>query len=211
MPNKIMPLTSGIYAITDCENLSDDELIKKSEDILRVGVSLFQYRNKDTNLQKKKELAQKLQSLCHQYKTLFIVNDDINLANDISADGVHLGQHDEDIGRAREILGSKIIGVSCYNDLNLARKAEKAGADYIAFGSFFPSVTKPDAKKASIELLNEAKSILTIPIVAIGGITPENGKQLIDTKVDFLAIISGLYSVPDTIAATQSYNNLFKP
>ncbi len=205
-----MQATSGIYAITDCENLVDDELIKKSEDILKVGISLFQYRNKDTNQHKKKELAQKLQSLCHQYKVPFIVNDDVNLTKDISADGVHLGQNDEDISKARKTLGSKIIGISCYNDLNLARKAEEAGADYIAFGSFFPSLTKPDAKKASIELLNEAKSLLTIPIVAIGGITPENGKELVDARVDFIAIISGLYSAPDTINATKSYNNLFK-
>lgn len=209
MKNKTLKTASGIYAITDCENLTENELLKKSEDILGTGISLFQYRNKNTNQQKKKELALKLQSLCHQYKTPFIVNDDVNMAKNISADGVHLGQNDEDINKARDILGSKIIGISCYNDLNLAIEAEEAGADYIAFGSFFPSLTKPDAKKASVELLNEAKSLLTIPIVAIGGITPENGKLLIDAKVDFLAIISGLYSMPDTINATQSYKNLF--
>jgi thiamine-phosphate pyrophosphorylase len=209
MKNKKLPTTSGVYAITDCANLTSEELISKSEEILKVGISLFQYRNKESNQQKKKELAIKLQLLCHKYTTPFIVNDDVMLAKEISADGVHLGQNDESIIKAREILGSKIIGISCYNELNRATEAEENGADYIAFGSFFPSFTKPDAKKASIELLNEAKSILTIPIVAIGGITPENGKQLIDAKVDFLAIISGLYSAPDTISATKSYNNLF--
>ncbi len=203
--------SSGIYAITDCENLDEDELLNKSEKILKAGISLFQYRNKDSDYKKKKDLALKLLLLCHQYKTTFIVNDDVALAKDIAADGVHLGQSDEDIYKARDILGSKIIGISCYNDLDLAIAAEKAGADYIAFGAFFPSVTKPDAKKASVELVNEAKSILTVPIVAIGGITPENAKPLIDAKVNFLAIISGLYSAPDTINATKSYNNLFKP
>ncbi|MBL1143256.1 MAG: thiamine phosphate synthase [Proteobacteria bacterium] len=210
MKNKPVHIASGIYAITDCDNLEDRELIGRSEEILNVGVPLFQYRNKDTDQLKKKKLALKLQSLCHQYNTPFIVNDDVTLAKEISADGVHLGQNDESIKKARETLGSRMIGISCYDDLNRAITAEKAGADYIAFGSFFPSLTKPDARKACLELLTEAKSILTIPIVAIGGITPENAKPLIDAKVDFLAIISGLYSAPDTIKATKSFNNLFK-
>jgi thiamine-phosphate pyrophosphorylase len=209
MKNNTWPVSKGIYAVTDCENLTSDELIKKSETILNVGVSLFQYRNKDTNQQKKEELAQKLQSLCQHYNTPFIINDDVALAKDMSADGVHLGQDDKDINLAREILGSKIIGVSCYNDIDRAIVAEKYSADYVAFGSFFPSITKPDAKKASIELLKKAKFSLTIPVVAIGGITPENGKQLINANVDFLAIISGLYSAPDIVNATKAYKHLF--
>jgi thiamine-phosphate pyrophosphorylase len=209
MKNNTFPVSSGVYAITDCENLTNDELIKKTESMLNIGVSLFQYRNKETNQKKKKDLAQKLQLLCRQYKTPFIINDDVGLAKDMAADGVHLGQDDENIYSAREILGSKIIGVSCHNDLNLATVAEENGADYIAFGSFFPSITKPHANKASIELLQKAKSSLAIPIVAIGGITPENGKQLINANVDFLAIISGLYSAPDIEKATKAYKNLF--
>jgi thiamine-phosphate pyrophosphorylase len=207
--NNTMKVTSGIYAITDCENIDDHEVIEKSKQILSVGISLFQYRNKTKDKKNKKELALELQSLCLKYDTPFIINDDVDLAKELNADGVHLGQNDEGINNARKKLGSKIIGISCYNDLNRAVEAEKAGADYIAFGSFFPSVTKPDARKVKIELLNEAESILTIPIVAIGGITPENGKLLIDAKADFLAIISGLYSATNTINATQTYNNLF--
>lgn len=205
-----MPASGGSYAITDCENLTIDDLINKSEAILNVGVSLFQYRNKETNPKKKKELAEKLHLLCQQYNTPFIVNDDVALAKDIKADGVHLGQDDEGIDSARKILGAKIIGISCYNDIELAIVAERSGTDYVAFGSFFPSVTKPDAKKASIELLKKAKTSLTIPIVAIGGITPENGKQLINANVDYLAIISGLYSATDTVSATKAYKHLFK-
>ena len=200
----------GIYAITDCANTTEQELLEKSEAILKTGISLFQYRNKTSNQQKKKELAQELQSLCHQYNTPFIVNDDVLLAKDISADGIHLGKDDDDISLAREVIGSRIIGISCYNNINRAIAAEKAGANYIAFGAFFPSVTKPDAKKADIALVKLAKSQLTIPVVAIGGITPENGKQLIDVNIDYLAVISGLYSASDTISATQSYNDLFK-
>lgn len=209
MKNNTCPISKGIYAISDCENLTNDELIKKSEDILKEGISIFQYRNKEPNKSNKKELALNLQSLCHKYNTPFIINDDVALAKDILADGVHLGSDDEKIENARKILGPKIIGISCYNDIELAIAAEKAGADYVAFGSFFPSITKPDANKASIELLQKAKSCLAIPIVAIGGITPENGKQLINANVDFLAIISGLYSTPDTVSATKAYKNLF--
>jgi len=210
MKNKIRLNSGGIYVITDCENLTSDELIKRSDLILSVGVSLFQYRNKETNKQKKKELAQKLQLLCQQYNTPFIINDDVALAKNIEADGIHLGKDDESVKYARETLGSIIIGLSCYNDLERAMLAEEAGADYVAFGSFFPSTTKPHAKKASIELLKKAKSSLAIPVVAIGGITPENGKQLINTNIDYLAIISGLYSATDTINAINSYKNLFK-
>lgn len=205
-----MQLKRGIYAITDCVNTTDQELLEKSNNILKTGVALFQYRNKEPDQQKKKKLALELQSLCHQHNTPFIVNDDITLAKDISADGVHLGKDDADIHMAREILGSVMIGISCYNDINRAIAAQNSGADYIAFGSFFPSLTKPDAKKADINLVKKAKLSLSIPIVAIGGITPENGKQLVDVNIDYLAIISGLYSVSDTITATQSYNDLFK-
>lgn len=210
MKNNTYPVSRGIYAISDCENITNDELMKKSEEILKIGISFFQYRNKDTNQNKKKELALNLQLLCHKYNTPFIINDDVTLAKDILADGVHLGSNDETIENARKILGSKIIGISCYNDIKLATAAEAAGADYVAFGSFFPSTTKPNAKEASIELLQEAKSILKTPIVAIGGITPENGKKLVSANVDFLAVISGLYSDSDTISATKAYKNLFQ-
>ena len=201
--------TSGIYAITDCDNLIEKDLLEKTESILKTGVAILQYRDKQSNPEKKKQLALKLQSLCHQNNTPFIVNDDVDLAKEIAADGVHLGKDDGDIKHARKELGSKILGISCYNDIELALAADKAGADYIAFGAFFPSPTKPDAKKAGIELVQQAKAQLSTPIVAIGGITPENAKPLIEAKVDYLAVISGLYNSSDTIKATQSYNNLF--
>lgn len=200
----------GVYAITDCANTTERELLEKSENILKTGVSLFQYRNKESDQHKKKKLAQEIQSLCHQYNVPFIINDDVSLANDISADGVHLGKDDEDIHLVRKTLGTKIIGISCYDDIDRAREAEKSGANYVAFGAFFPSITKPDAKKAEIDLVRQAKLQLSIPIVAIGGITPENAIQLIDVNIDYLAVISGLYSASDTIKATQNYNDLFK-
>jgi thiamine-phosphate pyrophosphorylase len=200
----------GIYAISDCVNLTSEDLLSRTEDILRVGISLYQYRNKDSDKDKNLDLALKLQSLCKKYPTPFIINDDLHLAKKISADGIHLGQHDVKLKTARESLGSKIIGVSCYNDLSRAISAEEQGADYVAFGSVFTSVTKPDANKVSIELLQEAKKILTIPIVAIGGITPENGKQLVDVNVDYLAVISGLYAAENIVNTANSYKLLFE-
>ena len=204
-----MPKSSGIYLISDYKNLAIDDLLDKTEKILDVGISLFQFRDKNSKYEIKKSTALKLQTLCKKYNTLFIINDDVVLAKEISADGVHLGGDDMGISMARKILGDKIIGVSCYNNLEDAITAEIMGADYITLGSFFNSPTKPEARKIAIDLLPIAKSKLNIPVVAIGGITPENGKQLVDNKVDFLAIISGIYASTDIINSVKAYKNLF--
>ena len=204
-----MPKSGGIYLISDSKNLAIDDLLDKTEKILDVGISLFQFRDKNSKYEIKKSTALKLQTLCKKYNTLFIINDDVVLAKEISADGVHLGRDDMDINMARKILGDKIIGFSCYNNLEDAITAEIMGADYIALGSFFNSPTKPEARKIAIDLLPIAKSKLNIPVVAIGGITPENGKQLVDNKVDFLAIISGIYASTDIINSVKAYKNLF--
>ena len=204
-----MPKSSGIYLISDYKNLAIDDLLDKTEKILDVGISLFQFRDKNSKYEIKKSTALKLQTLCKKYNTLFIINDDVVLAKEISADGVHLGGDDMGISMARKILGDKIIGVSCYNNLEDAITAEIMGADYIALGSFFNSPTKPEARKIAIDLLPIAKSKLNIPVVAIGGITPENGKQLVDNKADFLAIISGIYASTDIINSVKAYKNLF--
>ena len=204
-----MPKSSGIYLISDYKNLAIDDLLDKTEKILDVGISLFQFRDKNSKYEIKKSTALKLQTLCKKYNTLFIINDDVVLAKEISADGVHLGGDDMDIDMARKILGDKIIGVSCYNNLEDAITAEIMGADYITLGSFFNSPTKPEARKIAIDLLPIAKSKLNIPVVAIGGITPENGKQLVDNKADFLAIISGIYASTDIINSVKAYKNLF--
>ena len=204
-----MPKSSGIYLISDYKNLAIDDLLDKTEKILDAGISLFQFRDKNSKYEIKKSTALKLQTLCKKYNTLFIINDDVVLAKEISADGVHLGRDDMDIDMARKILGDKIIGFSCYNNLEDAITAEIMGADYIALGSFFNSPTKPEARMIAIDLLPIAKSKLNIPVVAIGGITPENGKQLVDNKVDFLAIISGIYASTDIINSVKAYKNLF--
>ena len=205
-----MPKSQGIYVISDCKNRASNDLLETTEEILSAGISLFQFRDKNSKYELKKILAKRLQVLCRKYKTPFIINDDVELAKEISADGVHLGKNNMNINKARNILGKKIIGVSCYNNLENAICAEKLGANYIAFGSFFNSPTKPDAMKAEIKLLVKSKSKLKIPIVAIGGITPENGGQLVKSKVDFLAVISGIYQSENIRDSINSYKKLFR-
>jgi len=204
-----IPRNSGIYVISDCKKNTVENLLKKTEKILETGISLFQFRDKYSDYDLKKMIALKLQALCKKYNTPFIVNDDVMLAKTIQADGVHLGKNDMPIKMARKILGKKIIGISCYNSLENAVNAELKGANYVALGSFFDSPTKPDAKKIPIELLSTIKSRVNIPIVAIGGITPENGKYLMEKKVDFLAIISGIYESTDIVESVKAYNKLF--
>jgi thiamine-phosphate pyrophosphorylase len=199
----------GLYAITDCENNSVIDLLKKTEEILSAGAVILQYRNKTTNQEEKKKLAEELNLLCKNFNVAFIINDDILLAKEIKADGIHLGGQDTTVNSVRDILGNVIVGISCYNNLDRAIKAQEAGADYIAFGSFYLSQTKPDAKRANIDLITQAKSELKLPIVAIGGITPENGKALVDAGADFLAVISGLYAPTNTANVTKAYINLF--
>jgi thiamine-phosphate pyrophosphorylase len=149
--------------------------------------------------------------VCRQHGVLFIINDDVTLAKETRADGVHLGREDVPLAEARKLLGTRaIIGVSCYNELARAQAAQKQGADYVAFGRFFPSRTKPQAVQANLDLLREAKRKLHIPVVAIGGITPENGASLIAAGADALAVIEGVFGQADVRAAAERYARLFK-
>lgn len=201
--------THGLYAITDYDNNSHLEILEKSEKILDAGAVMLQFRNKSAEFENKITLARELKSICDYFNALFIMNDDIELAKIVNADGIHLGKDDERITAAREYLGNIIIGISCYNKIDNAIKAENEGADYVAFGSFFHSHTKPDAVKANIDILNDAKSRIKLPVVAIGGITPENGKILIDAGADFLAVINGLYNTNKTYDVTKNYMEIF--
>ncbi len=150
-----------------------------------------------------------LLAICRRFGVPMIVNDDVELAATIGADGVHLGEHDGDVGAARTRLGpSAIIGVSCYDSLDRARQLAGAGADYLAFGAFFPSPTKPLARPAGTDLLRDAK-VLGLPLVAIGGITPDNAQPLIEAGADFVAAISGVFANADPCAAARRYANLF--
>lgn len=200
----------GVYAITD-PVLCGDDLIDKVRAAIEGGIRILQYRNKQASPARQHEEAATLSSLCRQHDVLFIINDDVDLASAIDADGVHLGQKDRALNEARQHLGqNKIIGISCNNRFDYALAAQQEGADYIAFGRFFSSQTKPQAPQAEIELLQRGKKELHVPMVAIGGITPNNGKQLIEAGADMLAVIHGIFGQADVRLAAQQYAELFR-
>jgi len=201
----------GLYAIADRSYLTTDEFVPAVQAALDGGARLIQYRDKQSDLSTRERIGRALNALCQARDVPFLINDDVALARTVNATGVHLGREDPEIGRARDTLGPQaMIGVSCYNELDRARAAQDAGADYVAFGRFFTSRTKPQAVPASLDLLRTARTALQIPIVAIGGITPENGGSLIEAGADALAVIEGVFNQPDIRAAAARYAQLFK-
>jgi len=200
---------SGLYAVTP--DIPDtNELLRVVRLALQGGARVLQYRNKTANAVLKLAQAQALRQLTREFKTTFIVNDDAQLAAQVAADGVHLGGEDGSVAKARALLGNqKIIGVSCYNVPSLAQEAVKQGADYVAFGAFFVSSVKPGAVKADVAMLQTVRHELSVPIVAIGGITQLNGKALVDAGADALAVISALFEAPDIELAAHEFSTLF--
>ena len=197
----------GLYLITPDE--PDDARLLARVIPLLPHVACLQYRNKPGATALRQRQVRALRLACRDAHVPFIVNDDAQLAAEVGADGVHLGEHDGAIAAARGLLGNQaIIGVSCYDDASLARHAAASGADYLAFGAFFPSTTKPDARHAAIALLHETRA-LGLPQVAIGGITPDNAHNLIAAGADLVAVISGVFDAPDPLAATRAYAALF--
>jgi thiamine-phosphate pyrophosphorylase len=200
----------GLYAITPDEN-NTAELLSKVRLALQGGARILQYRNKLANTCLKLHQAQALRQLTSEFECTYIINDDAQLAAQVDAEGVHLGGEDGSVLAARVLLGSaKLIGVSCYNHLPLANEAAQQGADYVAFGAFYSSGVKPDAVKAEVGLLQTARKQLSLPIVAIGGITQQNGATLIESGADALAVISALWSAPDIQVAAQEFSLLFR-
>ena len=194
---------AGLYAITpDLENTED--LAARVAAALAGGAGAIQYRNKAADARLKRTQALVLARVQALRGGLLIVNDDATLAVETGADGVHIGADDGAIDAAREIVGpNRIVGVSCYNDLSLAQAAVSAGADYVAFGSFFPSKVKPDARRADVELLGSARA-LGVPIVAIGGITAANAPALIRAGASAVAVITAVFDAPDVEAAARA-------
>jgi thiamine-phosphate pyrophosphorylase len=202
-------MIGGLYAITP-EQPDTARLLSQVRAVLSGGARVVQYRCKSQDVALLHEQASELRALCHEFEVPLIVNDSLRLADLSGADGLHLGRDDGSLRQARIVLGAeKMIGMSCYNSLELALQAEAEGADYVAFGSFFPSSTKPGAVAAPLSLLGEARSRLSVPIVAIGGITPDNAAALIDAGADAVAVISGLFDAPDILLAAQQYSQLF--
>lgn len=199
---------NGLYAITPDE-LNTAELLRKTKLVLQGGATIVQYRNKLARADLQLTQATALRTLTREFGAIFIVNDDAVLAQNVAADGVHLGGTDGSIAAARALLGSdKLIGVSCYNRLDLAHNAVLQGADYVAFGAFFASTIKPNAPVANVALLQQARREIVLPIVAIGGITAENGTSLIAAGADALAVISAVFAAQDIEASAQQFSEL---
>ena len=172
--------------------------------------ALLQYRDKDCDADMHRANAVRLRALCAEAAVPFLVNDDVALAHDVGADGVHLGAHDGSLASARWRLGdAAILGASCYDSLDRGRAAAANGADYLAFGALFPSATKPHARRATPALLRDAKA-LGLPLVAIGGITADNARIAIDAGADFVAVIAGVFDAPDPVAAARAIAHLFE-
>lgn len=200
------PLGTGLYAITNSPRI---DLLDAAQAALAGGARLLQYRDKTDDAPRRLVEARALAALCAQYAVPLIINDDVELALQCAAAGVHLGEHDGDVATARARLGNDaIIGVSCYDSLERADEAAKAGADYLAFGAFFPTVTKPGAHRARVGLLREAKTF-GLPLVAIGGITPDNGAPLVAAGADYLAVVSALFDASDIETAARRFADLF--
>ncbi|GAB1597074.1 thiamine phosphate synthase [Lysobacter claricitrinus] len=207
----ILPLwpRRGLYAITP-DDPDTGRLIARVAPVLAAGAAVLQYRNKTADAALRREQALALLPVCRDYDIPLVVNDDWRLAVEIGADGAHLGGDDGDLRDARRAFGDDgIVGASCYDSLDRARHAARAGASYIAFGAFFPSGTKPNARRASPDLLRDSAT-LGLPRVAIGGITPENARAVIDAGADLIAVIGGLFESRDPQAAARAYIDCFE-
>jgi len=202
----------GLYAITDASLQAPEQLAESVALAIDGGAALVQYRDKSADSRLRLRQANALAEVCRTRGAALIINDDVELAGNCGAQGVHLGKDDADLRSARSLLGSgAIIGVSCYNNLALARRAARLGADYVAFGRFFPSQTKPGAIQASPDLIRQAKQDLSLPIAAIGGITPGNAGQLMDAGADMLAVVSGIFAAADVQRAAADFSVFFEP
>lgn len=201
---------SGLYAVTP-DLLDTEQLVIKVEAALSGGARLLQYRNKSADSALRLQQAKALLTVCRDYHVPLIINDHLALCAEINADGLHLGAEDCQLSEARKLLSkNKIIGVSCYNQLALAQKAQADGADYVAFGACFTSATKPNAPTALLSLFTQAKQQISIPVVGIGGITLENARLVKAAGADAIAVISALFDATSIAEASQQFNLTFK-
>ena len=207
--SKRMNPLSGLYAITD-DRLQNDGLLAAVEAVLQGGCRLLQYRNKQEAPATRLAEARELLALCRRYGAMLLINDNAHLAAAVGADGVHLGQEDMPIAEARALLGRQaIIGVTCHDSLALAMAAQQAGANYVAFGRFFPSGTKPSAPPADLQILTQARRALGIPVVAIGGIMLDNAPTVLAAGADMLAVVGDVFNAPDITRRARAYCDLF--
>jgi len=195
----------GLYAITP-DGVDGEQLVEKVRQALEGGIVLLQYRRKTVSSKNRFLEASKLMQFARARAVPFIVNDDVELALALDADGVHVGRDDAGVALARKRLPGKIVGASCYDSASLAGSAVRAGADYVAFGSVFASPTKPAAVRAPLSLF---RNDFGIPLCAIGGITLDNAPQVIEAGAELLAVISDLFDAPDIRSRAREYGRLF--
>lgn len=182
----------GLYVLSDDSLTPPQTILAQMKEVLEFGISIIQLRDKTRSDAELEPIARDLQKLCKEHGATFIINDRINLAQKIGADGVHIGIEDGSLHEARLLLPHAIIGVSCYGDLERAKEAVEGGADYVAFGSFFPSPTKPHSKTVPLEIIQKAKAELSVPICVIGGINSENIHLVKDA--DMISVVSAAYT-----------------
>ena len=206
MKNKLR----GLYAITP-ETGDPADLLSRVDAALSGGCRILQYRDKLSAMPERVARARALRELTRRHGARLLINDDLALCRLVEADGVHLGEDDGNLRAARAILGpDAILGASCYADYAMAERASAAGADYVAFGAVYPSPTKPNARRATVDLFFRAKSGFTVDVCAIGGITLDNAPPLIAAGADLLAVITDLFSAPDIAARAAQYQQLFE-
>ena len=204
-----MSKLKGLYVITDDNLTPDKSIYEQVEQSLKGGASIVQLRDKHSSDELVMQKAIKLQELCHSYGALFVLNDKIELAIDLGCDGLHIGKSDhERFSKIRESFKG-VIGVSCYGDVEMAKEFEKKGADYVAFGSFFTSPTKPNSNIVPLETLRKAKEALNIPICAIGGLNTTNIKSVMEQKPDMVSLISDIWSSEDILTRSRFYAEKF--
>jgi len=195
----------GLYAITDKKLIAREDFIEAVEKALIGGASIIQLREKETNQEELIRLGKDILMITKSHRVPLIINDSPELAKEIGAEGVHLGEHDCSIAYARSVLGEDaIIGVSCYGQIERGINAEREGADYVAFGTSYYTPTKPDREPTSVDVLKEAvEKIKRIPIFAIGGITVDNARTIMDTGVDGIAVITSIFGSDDPEQAAR--------
>jgi len=199
----------GLYLVTP--NWDDtDRLLDVTEQALRAGTALVQYRHKDAGAELRREQASALLALCRRHGRPLVINDHVLLCTELDADGVHVGGTDAPLAAVRGLVGpDKIVGASCYGDLELARQAQSAGASYVAFGGFYPSTVKKYAVTTPPDIVLEAKATLSVPVVVIGGMTTENARPLVARGADMVAAITSVVAAPDPYSAAREFVGLF--
>jgi thiamine-phosphate pyrophosphorylase len=183
----------GLYAITDEILTPDSTVLEQAKVALEAGIEILQYRNKNDSDDAVEGVCTELQKLCTQFGTAFVIDDRPELAAKIGADGLHIGKDDMPLADARKIFSTGIIGVSCYGSVRKALEAQEEGADYVAFGSFFPSPTKPHSGIVSHSVISKAKAALDVPVCVIGGICAENIYEIAQHKPDMISVVSGVF------------------